>query len=128
MPKSIHQEVDLKAGPKRIYEAFMSSKEHGAFTGGPAEIDASVGGAFSCHGGRVVGRNVELVPGRRIVQAWRGGDWPEGVYSIVKFELSENGGGTKLVMDHDGVPDSVYPQIEGGWPMIYWEPMKKYFN
>jgi hypothetical protein len=37
-------------------------------------------------GGDISGRNVELVPGRRAVQAWRSNAWPEGVYSIVRFE------------------------------------------
>jgi hypothetical protein len=26
--------------------------------------------------------NVEIVANRRIVQAWRGSDWPKGAYSI----------------------------------------------
>src|SRR5712692_6162417 len=84
---SLHQEVDLKANPQRIYEMLLDAKQFSAFTGFPAEIDGQAGGAFKCFGGRIVGRNIELTPNRRIVQAWRVSAWPEGAYSIVKFEL-----------------------------------------
>ncbi len=40
MSKPIHQEIDFKASPKRIYEALMNDKEHGEFTGGPARLAA----------------------------------------------------------------------------------------
>ncbi len=56
----------------------MNDKEHGEFTGGPASISRDVGGAFSGHGGHVVGRNVELIPNERIVQACR----ERGAYTI----------------------------------------------
>jgi len=44
---------------------------------------------LSLFGGHIVGRHVELAPNERVVQAWRVADWPPGVYSIAKFELSE---------------------------------------
>jgi activator of HSP90 ATPase len=68
---SLHQEIKFKATPQRIYEVLLGSKQFAAFTGMPAEIDPKAGGAFSTFGGLIVGRNVELVPNQRIVQAWR---------------------------------------------------------
>src|SRR5712675_617093 len=59
---SLHQEVDFKATPQRIYQVLLSSKDFAAFTGAPAEIDPKPGGAFSLFGGMVIGRNVELLP------------------------------------------------------------------
>src|SRR5947207_13141928 len=71
MATSIHQEVTIKATPRRVYRAFMTSKEHQAFTAnGKAKISRKVGGTFSAHDGYVSGINVELKPGQRIVQAW----------------------------------------------------------
>ncbi len=126
MSKPIHQEIDFKASPKRIYEALMNDKEHGEFTGGPARISRDVGGAFSCHGGMVVGRHVELIPNERIVQAWRIGDWDDGVYSIVRFELKEQGSETRLILDHSGFPEGAGEHLEGGWHKMYWEPLRDY--
>jgi len=127
-PTSIHQEIDVKGSPQRIYEALLDSKQFSAFTGAPAEIHREAGGAFSCFGGVITGRNVELIPGRRIVQAWRSNGWTEGSYSIVKFELTQQGSGTRLVMDHRGFPDGKREHLEAGWKEHYWEPLAKYLG
>src|SRR5581483_8645098 len=83
---AIHQEVDLPASPQRVYEALLDSKQFTDFSGGRvAVINRELGGTFSLFDGHIIGRNLELVPGRRIVQAWRVVPWPEGVYSIARF-------------------------------------------
>jgi activator of HSP90 ATPase len=126
---SLHQEAAFKAPPARIYAALLSSKDFTAFSGFPAMIDPKAGGEFSLFGGQIVGRNIELVPNRRIVQAWRAvADFPAGVYSLVKFELSPKGGGTALVLDHTGFPPGHFDHLNAGWPPHYWAPMKKLFG
>ncbi len=129
MAAGIHQEVSFKATPQRIYTALTDSKQFSSATGGaPAEISGEDGGAFSCFGGMIEGRNIELVPNRRIVQAWRAKPWPEGVYSIVKFELRGDGKGTKLVLDHTGYPEGEEAHLAPGWDANYWQPLKKYLG
>ncbi len=124
---SLHQEVAFTASPERIYEVLLDSKQFAAFTGLPAEIDPKVGGAFRTFGGLIVGRNVELVPNQRIVQAWRPTTWDPGVYSLVKFELKPQASGTLVVLDHTGFPESDFDGLNSGWPKRYWEPLKKFF-
>jgi len=127
MSAHIHQEVVFKASPKRIYEALTDAKQFSKLTGGaPTEISPEAGGAFSCFGGMIAGRNLELLPNRRIVQAWRVGNWEPGVYSIIRFELKEDGGGTRLVLDHTGFPEDNRDHLDAGWASNYWEPLKKY--
>jgi activator of HSP90 ATPase len=103
----------------------MDSNQHAGFTGAPAEISRDAGGTFSCHGGQIVGRNIELVPDRRIVQAWRVANWDDGVYSLVRFEMSPSGSGTKLVLDQSGFPEGQGVHLAAGWNARYWEPMKR---
>jgi activator of HSP90 ATPase len=117
----------FKASPERIYEALMDSAEHSAFTGGQeTQISRDLGGSFTCFGGFVAGRNIELVANKRIVQAWRASDWGDGVYSILRYELEPQGGDTKLVFDQAGVPDEHHEHIDSGWKAMYWEPLAKY--
>lgn len=125
---SLHQEIELKAAPQRIYEIILDSKQFAAFTGVPATIDPAAGGAFTMFGGMIVGRNVELVPGQPIVQAWRPTHWDPGVYSIVKFELKPQGSGTLLILDHTGFPEGEYDSLFKGWGSHYWDPLKKYLG
>jgi activator of HSP90 ATPase len=123
---SLHQEIDLKAGPQRVYEALLDSKQFAAFTGMPAEINREAGGAFTTFGGLIAGRNIELVTNQRIVQAWRPTHWDPGVYSIVKFELKKKDSQTTLVLDHTGFPEGNFGHLDSGWYERYWEPLKKY--
>jgi uncharacterized protein YndB with AHSA1/START domain len=107
----------------------MDSHQHGEFTAnGAAEISREVGGAFSTHGGYIEGRNVELVPNRRIVQAWRVKDWPEGMYSVIRFELTGDGDATRMVFDHWGTPEDAREHLAHGWHTRYWEPLQKYLG
>ena len=68
--------VRLNADPQKLYAALMESQLHAKFTGAKAAISTRVGGTFSAGGGFIQGVNLELVPGKRIVQAWRGKNWP----------------------------------------------------
>jgi activator of HSP90 ATPase len=81
-------DVELHRSSLRIYEAILDSKQFAACSGMPGEIDRKVGGAFSMFGGMIVGRNIELIPHQRIVQAWRPRIGSRGMYSIVRFEFA----------------------------------------
>jgi activator of HSP90 ATPase len=134
---SIHQEPVFTASPERVYEALTDATQFtrviqlsGALQSmhlpdKPAEISREVGGAFALYGGYITGRHVELVPNVRVVQAWRTGGWPTGVYSIAKFELVELRSGSKIVFDHTGFPKGEAESLASGWKAHYWEPLAK---
>ena len=125
---TIHQEVDFNTAPARIYDALLDAKQFSAFTNDAAEIQPLPGEPFKLFGGRIEGRNVELVSKQRIVQAWRPASWPAGVYSIVRFELVARGSGTRIVFDHAGFTEDKWETLNDGWPRMYWEPLRKYLN
>jgi activator of HSP90 ATPase len=124
----LHQEIDIKASPKRIHDALLDSKQFAAFTGMAAEISRDAGGALSMFGGLIVGRNIELVPNQRIVQAWRPASWDPGIYSVVKFELKPHHPQTTIVLDHTGFPEGSFRHLDSGWYERYWEPLKKFLG
>ena len=132
MSSPIVKEVVVDAAARDVYEALLDSAVFSAFSGAPAEIDPAEGGEFSCFGGIIVGRNVELMPGRRIVQAWRVKFWPEGEHSIVRFDLVPEGEGVRVRLEHKGFPDELRPHLngereEGGWDRQYLEPLRRHF-
>jgi uncharacterized protein YndB with AHSA1/START domain len=59
-----------------VYDALMSSRHHAKFTGAPASISKKEGGSFSVFGDYATGNNLELIPGKKIVQTWRADNWP----------------------------------------------------
>ena len=130
---SIHQETSLPASPQRVYELLTDSEQFAAATQRPASIGTGEGADFSIFGGYIEGRNIEVVPSQRVVQAWRGIDWAPGTYSVVRFSLIPQGNGTRLVLDHDAYPEGpspVYPSwhehLSANWPVFYFEPFAKY--
>jgi len=123
---SLHQEVDFKATPHRIYEILLDSKLFSAFSGEAATISQEAGGAFALFKGIIVGRNIELVPDQRIVQAWRPAYWEPGVYSLVKFELQPQESQTHVILDHTGFPEGHFASLSSGWKEHYWERLTKY--
>lgn len=129
---SIHQETCVAAQPQEVFELLTNGATFAAATGMPAEVSNREGDAFSLFGRRIEGRQVELVPGERVVQAWRFGaqhpnPWAPGVYSIVRFSLEPAAGGTRLAIDHTGVPEEWVEHLSMGYPAFYLEPIAKFF-
>ena len=124
MPKTIRQTVTIKASPHAVYEALMDSRKHAAFSRMPARISREPGGRFTAYGPYLSGVNLELVPGRKIVQFWRSNNWPKFHYSTVTFDLRKVKGGTRLTFTQLGVPDNDYQAKKRGWVKSYWKPMK----
>jgi activator of HSP90 ATPase len=129
MSRAIHQERHFDAPPARVYRALIDATEFQALSGGaPAEIGDCPGAAFSTFGGRITGRQIELVPEVRIVQAWRASGWVDGVYSVARFELEADDSGTRVVLDHTGYPDGQEAHLAAGWDANYWEPLARHLT
>jgi activator of HSP90 ATPase len=125
---SLHQEIDLPAAPQRVFDILLDGKQFALVTGMSAVIDPNVGGAFKTFGGLIEGRNVEIIPAQRIVQAWRETSWEAGFYSLVHFELTAQGATTRLALDHTGFHEGDFVHLSPSWPLRYWEPLKKYLT
>jgi activator of HSP90 ATPase len=135
--ESIHQEPVFAASPKRVYEVLTDANQftrivelsgalqtlHLPHT--PVAIGPDAGSAFALFGGFITGRHIELVPNERIVQAWRAGDWSQGVFSIARFQLEGQGSHCKIVFDHTGFPKGEAQSLASGWKTHYWKPLAK---
>jgi len=130
---SIHLEAVINATPGQIYQCLTNGEMFTAATEQPARVRDREGEPFSLFGGRVEGRQIELVPGERVVQAWRFGSahphaWDPGVYSIVRFTLRPEGDATRFVIDHSGIPPEWQDHIQTGYPAFYERPLTRYFG
>ncbi len=129
MPESLSVTDVIPAMPQEIYEAFLDSKGHAALTGNPASVEGRIGGKFSAWDGYIRGTTLELEPHRRIVQAWRTTDFPDGAAdSQLEMLLEEVPGGTRLTLNHANIPDGQADSYKQGWIEFYFEPMKAHFG
>jgi activator of HSP90 ATPase len=126
MCKTIKQKVKFKAPPAAIYTMLSDSRALTELTGKKAVISKKVGGAFSVLSGDIKGIVVDLAAGKRIVQAWRQSDFPDGIFSMAAFTLKPTmDGGTELVLTHRGVPKDLIPRVEAGWRENFWNRMRQ---
>ena len=129
MKNSFSISVNLDAAPNKLYEAWLSSREHGNFIGDTARIAAKVGGKFSVWDGYITGKTMELEPSKRIVQSWRttefSDDDPDSVIEII---ITKTKTGSKLTINHSNLPQGQAPEYKQGWKEYYFEPMKEYFK
>ena len=134
----IHQQMHFNASCARLYAALTDTAQFNAVTmltdgrqllaapgAQPTLISPEPGGAFTLFGGYITGRNLEMQPGRLLVQAWRTGGWAPGEYSVVRFALTPEGSGCGLVFDHRGFPSGEGAHLARGWYLHYWDPLRK---
>jgi uncharacterized protein YndB with AHSA1/START domain len=91
---SIHQQAMIPASPEQVYAVLADADALSGLSGLSGKAGRSAGEEFSAFDGNVTGRQIELVPGTRIVQAWRFPRFQEGVYTIVHFTFTAAEGGT----------------------------------
>jgi activator of HSP90 ATPase len=125
---SVHREATIPAPPGRVYDLLADAEALSALSGKSGAAARSAGGEFTAFDGYVTGRQVELVPGERIVQAWRFPVWEPGVYSIVRFTLVPANSGTMLAIDQDGEPADWHDHVCANWPTFYLNPLVKHFT
>ncbi len=133
MPKlgSLTQTNTFSATPHQLYSALMDSATHTKFSGDKAVIGTKVGDKFTTFGGWVHGKNLELVPDKKIVQTWHPDmeHWPADHDSIVTFEFAPAPGGkTTLTFTHTDIPQEHVDELRQGWEDNYWTPLRDLFS
>ena len=125
--KNLKQKINLPAKPTDVYEMLMDSKKHAKVVGGKVSMSKKLRGKFTVFDGYCHGFNIELVEGKKIVQAWHFAEegWPADHFSECTFEFKKNGKGTTLTFTQKGIPEHKCNDLKQGWKDYYWTPMKK---
>jgi activator of HSP90 ATPase len=116
------------ASPEEVYQAWLDSKNHAQMTGSPARMSSKVGEEFEAWDGYIFGKNLELEPGKRILQTWRTTEFdPSEQDSLVEIVFEPVVNGTKVTIHHSNLP-AHGSQYQQGWVDFYFQPMKVYFK
>jgi uncharacterized protein YndB with AHSA1/START domain len=111
--------VHIDAPPERVYEYFVKPQAMLAWMGDYALLEAEPGGRFhlDIKGAPVRGRYLDLEPPHRVVISWGyagSDDLPPGS-STVEFRLTPDRGGTRVDLEHRGLPLAERPAHGVGW-------------
>ncbi len=125
---SIKQNTTFEAAPIDVYNLIMDEKKHAAFTGTAVKMSNKINGKFNIFDGYCHGYNIELIEGKKIVQAWHFAEdgWPDDHFSICTFLFEKVGNKTKLIFQQTDIPEHKVEELKEGWKQYYWKPMKKF--
>lgn len=129
MTRAIQQSVTFNASPQALFDIYTNSTRHSAATGGRATVGRRPGAGFTAFGGMLRGRMLAVVPGRMVVQTWRGADWKKSeLDSILILTFSKAGRGGRVDLAHVNTPARHQAGIRRGWPKHYWRPWRAYLK
>ena len=118
----------LPVSPAEVYNAWLIGDEHAAMTGAPATGKPEIGASFTAWDGYISGKNLELAPNEKIVQAWRTTEFmDDDEDSLVEVYLKPVDDGCELTLHHSRIPEG-QPDYEQGWQDHYTAPMSDCFS
>jgi activator of HSP90 ATPase len=115
----------VSASPEFVYLALTNEATFQLWSGDKAQISAEPEGEFSLWDGSIVGKMLELDPGRKIVQEWYFGDQTEK--SIVTIKLHPHDKGTSVELLHTNIPDEDFDDIILGWNHEYFGSLQEFY-
>jgi uncharacterized protein YndB with AHSA1/START domain len=124
--KQIRNTFFINANRDEIFNALTNSLSIELWTGYPAEMEPLPGKEFSLWEGDITGKNLEIIPGNKIVQEWYFND-PDNI-SIVTIELVDEKNGTRINLLHTNVPEDAFKNLVYGWKEYFFGALKKYME
>ena len=116
----------ISAPPEELYLALTIPATIELWTGEPAEMPMQPGDEFSLWDGSIVGKNLEFVPKKKIVQQWYFGEQLQA--SIVTIILHPTKQGTSVELTHTNIPDEDYEDIVQGWNESYFGSLQEFYS
>jgi activator of HSP90 ATPase len=89
-------------------------------------MKAEVNTEFSLWDGSIMGMNLELEEGKKIVQEWYFGEQNEP--SIVTIKLHPHKKGTSAELTHTNIPDEAFADICEGWDKYYFGALIDFYE
>ncbi|CAD7012380.1 activator of 90 kDa heat shock protein ATPase homolog 1 [Ceratitis capitata] len=126
--KSLTMTVEFNCTANDLYNTLTRDNMIALFSGAPAKVDATRGGAFWIYGGNIYGQFEELIPEKRIKQTWRLKNWPSGYFSEVTMDLEQNRCSTQLKLTQTGIPASEFDGMHANWHRYYWQSIIRKFG
>jgi activator of HSP90 ATPase len=127
MPKNLILAASLPAAPDQLYDMYLDSAAHAAFTGGPVVIEPRSGTPFRAFDGQISGTMLHCVPKRLIVQTWRSINFSDAdIDSVLVLSFWPEEGGGRIELVQINVADRDFAGVSHGREKYYWAPWRAY--
>ena len=129
MPRNIIMAASLPASPDRIFDMYLDTEAHAAFTGLPVTLEPRAGGLFRAFDGMISGTILHVLPKSLIVQTWRSATWPlTAMDSVLTLTFWPAEDGARIELVHINVADEDFAGVSQGWEKYYWTPWRAYLT
>lgn len=109
-----------------LFSALTNAATIQLWTGEHAIMEPIEGTEFSLWEDSIVGKNISIVPGKKLVQEWYFGEVEEP--SIVTIILHEDKNHTSVELRHTNIPDEIYDNIVQGWNENYFGALIDFYT
>jgi len=116
----------LPATPEEVYIAITNPLTIKMWTDQEADMKIEIGSEFSIMDGDIVGKNLEFVENKKLMQEWYFGE--NDVPSIVTIKIHEMAEGSSVELRHSNIPDEAFDEIVEGWNSAYFGSLQDYFS
>lgn len=109
-----------------LFSALTNAATIQLWTGEPAVMEPVEGTEFSLWEDSIVGKNITIVPGKKLVQEWYFGETDQP--SIVTILLHAEKNHTSVELRHTNIPDEIYDNITQGWNENYFGALIDFYT
>ena len=129
MPRNVILAASLPATADRLFDMYLDSRAHAAFTGAEVTIEPRAGAPFRAFNGMLSGTVLHVKPKQLIVQTWRSGNWPtDAIDSVLTLSFWPEGNAARIELVHVNVPEMDFAGVSQGWERYYWTPWRAYLQ
>jgi len=115
----------IGTSPHELYQALTNPATIQLWTGEEAQMSTEPGSEFALWDDSIVGKNLEFIEGKKIVQQWYFGDQDRP--SIVTILLHPHKQGTSVELRHTNIPDEAFEEISEGWDETYFAALAEFY-
>ena len=126
--KDFKKYYTIPAPPEEVYLALTIPLSIKLWSGAEAEMSTEPGSEFSLFDGDIVGKNLEFVEGKKIVQQWYFEGQEEESIVTIKIHETNKKGSTSIELSHVNIPDDVYDEFADGWNTSYFGELYEFFD
>lgn len=125
--KNFKSHFILPAPPEDVYTAIVNPVSLEIWTGEEAIMSEEPGSEFSLWEGSIVGKNLEFIPNKKIVQQWYFDEASDNSIVTINLHTHKNGS-TDVELLHTNIPDDDFLDIIDGWKTSYFGSLQEYFK
>lgn len=127
MSQDLSMEFHLPVSPEKVMRLLTDTELIKKWSGNNALVERVAGGRFEFFDNWVSGK-VTKATGNELEYTWSVIEWEEEVLpSVVHYTLTAESGGTKVDLQHTGLPgEEEKNRHHDGWYRYFFDPMEKF--